>query len=296
MDIYSLKLFLGAAKTLNFTKTAENFYTTQPAVSRRIRELEEELGYPLFLRQYHGVSLTKEGELLLPFVQKSIDALNLGLTTLNNLVNIKKRTITIVSMTPMIGTFLPGIIDEFTQENPDVEFEVIRMFSRQIRESISQGNGFDIYIGEESDIIVDDSWEKTVIKSDPLGLFVRKREELNSAAELKEFLRKHHAFLLPEEEAQAMTALGKRILDSYGVDPSSWLEISPSESIMFHIASGMGYALFPENAFFLNAFDLKYIPLETGERLNMIIACRKNAPARVQGFSRLVARRVAKLC
>lgn len=293
MDIYSLRLFLSAAKTLNFTKTAENFYTTQPAVSRRIRELEKELGYPLFLREYHGVSLTKEGELLLPFIQKSMDALNLGLTTVNNLVNIKKRTITIVSITPMTGTFLPGIIDEFTQENPDVEFEIIRMFSRQIRESIAQGNRFDIYIGEESDINVDDSWEKTVIKSDPLGLFVRKREELDCAARLKEFLRKHRAFLLPEEEAWAMTSLSRKLLASYGVDPSYWVETSPSESIMFHIASGMGYALFPKNEFFLKAFDLKYIPLDTDERLNMIIACRKGAPSRVQAFSRLVARRVA---
>ena len=292
MDVYTLKLFLSAAKALNFTKAAEDFYTTQPAVSRRINELEKELGYRLFHREYHGVSLTREGELFLPFVQKAIDALQLGTTTVENFINVRKRTITIVSKTPMTSTFLPEIIETFTQENPDIEFELIRMFSKQIRKSISERSAFDIYIGEESDIVVDDTWEKTIIKSNQLGLVVRKRELLDSAPKIKEFIRKHHAFLLPEEDATLLTCLSRKMLTAYGTDPSSWTEISPVESIMFHIASGMGYSFLPENASLLKAFDLKFIPLEDGEWLHMAIACRKNAPLRVRAFSDLVIRSV----
>lgn len=293
MDLYSLQLFLDAAKTLNFTKVAEAFYTTQPAVSRRIGDLEKELGYKLFHRGYHGVSLTREGELLLPFVQKSVDTLHLGITTVNNFVNIRKRTITVGSMTPMTSTFLPALIDEFTQKNTNIEFEIVRMFSRQLRASISGGCVLDIYIGEESDIDVDDSWEKTIIKSNPLGLIVRKREELDSLSKIKEFILRHHAFLLPEEDAPAMTGLGRRMLASYGTDPSSWLEISPIESIMFNIASGIGYAFLPENEFLLKAFDLKFVPLDTCEQLHMAIAYRKNAPHRVHAFSNMVIEYVA---
>ena len=91
MDVYSLKLFLEAARTCNFTKVAENFYTTQPAVTRRIKVLEKELGYKLFQRNHQGVSLTKEGELFLPFAQKSMETLNLGITTVNNYLNARKR-------------------------------------------------------------------------------------------------------------------------------------------------------------------------------------------------------------
>ena len=184
MDVYSLKLFLEAARTCNFTKVVENFYTTQPAVTRRIKVLEKELGYKLFTRQ-----------------------------------------------------------------NPDCGFEILRMFSTQIRKSLSEGN-FDIYIGEESDIIVDDSWEKTIIKSNPLGLIVRKNENLDSLSEIKKFILEHHVFLLPEEDAPAMTRLSRKLLNSYGADFSLCEEISPVESIMFNIASGIGYSFLPENNVF----------------------------------------------
>ena len=245
----------------------------------------------MFQRNHQGVSLTKEGELFLPFAQKSMETLNLGITTVNNYLNARKKTITIVSMTPMTSTFLPMIIDTFTRQNPDCGFEILRMFSTQIRKSLSEGN-FDIYIGEESDIIVDDSWEKTIIKSNPLGLIVRKNENLDSLSEIKKFILEHHVFLLPEEDAPAMTRLSRKLLNSYGADFSLCEEISPVESIMFNIVSGIGYSFLPENNVLLKAFDLQYIPLDTNERLNMAIAYRKNAPSHVHKFSNMVINQI----
>lgn len=293
MDVLTLRLFLDAAKSLNFTKAADDFYTTQPAVSRRINELENELGFKLFVRKNHGVSLTKEGELFLPFVQKSIDALDLGITTLNNIASVSKRTITIVSMTPMISTFLPAIIRKYTEKNPDIEFEVIRMFSKQIRKSISEGGKNDIYIGEESDISVDASWNKTIIKSDALGLIVRECECLDSQAKVKKFIRTHHAFLLPMDDAPALIGLSRKILTAYGSSPASWIETSPIESIMFNISSGIGFSLLPKNDLLLKAFDLKLIALETDEQINMAIAHKANASTHVKAFADLVIRHVA---
>lgn len=58
----NVKCFLTLAETLNFTKTAKELYITQQAVSQHISRLEEDLGFPLFIRSRHFVALTQAGK------------------------------------------------------------------------------------------------------------------------------------------------------------------------------------------------------------------------------------------
>lgn len=62
MTIKQMECFLSLANTLNFSKTAQQIYTTQPTVTRQIQALEQELGVQLFLRSSKGVHLTPAGE------------------------------------------------------------------------------------------------------------------------------------------------------------------------------------------------------------------------------------------
>ena len=63
MNIQQLKYFLDAAKTLNFTRTAEKFYISQSAITQQIRNLEKELDVKLFQRINRKLSLTAAGEI-----------------------------------------------------------------------------------------------------------------------------------------------------------------------------------------------------------------------------------------
>ena len=62
MDIESLRPFLALTQELNFTRAAARSYLSQPTLSRRIRDLEREVGEELFARDSHTVSLTPAGE------------------------------------------------------------------------------------------------------------------------------------------------------------------------------------------------------------------------------------------
>lgn len=64
MTIKQIEYFLSLCDTLNFAKTAENLYTTQPSVSRQIRAMEEELEVTLFYRHSRKVELTRVGRYL----------------------------------------------------------------------------------------------------------------------------------------------------------------------------------------------------------------------------------------
>lgn len=65
MNIKQLEYFVSAAETLNFTKTGEQFFISQTAISLQIKALEEELETQLFERKNHRVSITYAGRMFL---------------------------------------------------------------------------------------------------------------------------------------------------------------------------------------------------------------------------------------
>lgn len=69
MDIELLKTFLEVRRTRHFGEAAENLFLTQAAVSARIRQLEQLLGAPLFIRTRNNIQLTSEGERLVPHAE-----------------------------------------------------------------------------------------------------------------------------------------------------------------------------------------------------------------------------------
>src|ERR1700689_4221406 len=65
MELRHLRYFLAVADALNFTKAAMQLRIAQPALSRRVQDLEDEIGVDLLKRSSRGVTLTAEGKLFL---------------------------------------------------------------------------------------------------------------------------------------------------------------------------------------------------------------------------------------
>jgi DNA-binding transcriptional LysR family regulator len=63
MELRHIRYFLAVAEALNFTKAATRLRVAQPALSRQVADLEDELGVDLLKRTSHGVVLTAEGKL-----------------------------------------------------------------------------------------------------------------------------------------------------------------------------------------------------------------------------------------
>ena len=74
MEAVKCEAFLAAAELGSLTATAELLGYTQSGVTRMIGTLEEELGFPLFLRSKKGVQLTENGKLMLPLLREVVRA------------------------------------------------------------------------------------------------------------------------------------------------------------------------------------------------------------------------------
>ncbi|WP_426416676.1 transcriptional regulator GcvA [Aestuariirhabdus sp. LZHN29] len=78
-SLNSLRVFETAARQLSFTRAAAELFVSQAAVSQQIRQLEEQLGYPLFRRLNRHLLLTDEGQRLLPYVSAAMHSLQQGI-------------------------------------------------------------------------------------------------------------------------------------------------------------------------------------------------------------------------
>ncbi|KAA3643538.1 MAG: LysR family transcriptional regulator [Chloroflexi bacterium] len=74
LDAHQLNVFLVAAETLNFTKTAKRLHMTQPSVSQHIQALEKHFGTPLFARNGRHLDLTDAGQTLVPQAREMVRA------------------------------------------------------------------------------------------------------------------------------------------------------------------------------------------------------------------------------
>ena len=74
MEMHQVRYFLAVARTLNFTRAAEECHVAQPSLTRAIRQLEGELGGDLFRRERPQAQLTELGQRMLPLLKQCYES------------------------------------------------------------------------------------------------------------------------------------------------------------------------------------------------------------------------------
>jgi len=139
MDLASLNAFIAIAETGSFSRAAERLHLTQPAISKRIAALEQQLKVRLFDRLGREIRLTEAGQALLPRAYQILNVLDDTRRALSNLQGEVSGRLTLATSHHVGLHRLPPLLRRFTQLHPQVSLDIHFLDSEIAYEEILHG-------------------------------------------------------------------------------------------------------------------------------------------------------------
>lgn len=230
------KTFYDVAKWGSISKAAEYSYTSQPAISKSIKKLEEELGIKLFYRNLNGVELTDKGKELLYFVEKSYQNLILAERAILETENLEKGKLSI-GMPSNIGSFfLFDKIIDFHNKYPKIEISLITGSTTQLL-NLLDSHKVDFVI-DTSPINIKNNDEIKIVKLDEVDYcFVSKKGKFKNIKSLQDL--KNLPLILPIPGTANRKDLDELLLKN-NVNIENVINIHTSEMILSAVKKGLG--------------------------------------------------------
>ena len=242
MEIAALQAFIEVAEHESFSEAAEALYLTQPAVSKRIAQLEAELGARLFDRIGRRVSLTATGAALLPRARRLInDAREIKRLVSDLSGEVRGRLV--MGTSHHIGLHrLPGPLKRFTEAYPEVELDIRFMDSEAACRAVETGD-LELAIvtlppERPANLHLETIWE------DPLAFMVGRDHPLagRGRVDLAELLR--HPAVLPGGTTYTRGILERAIREA-GAQLHVAMATNYLETLRMLVATGLGWSLLP---------------------------------------------------
>lgn len=196
MQIQFLKEFILLARELNYTRTAQLLFLTQPVLSKHIISLEEELGAQLFIRNKQNVSLTPIGEIFLEDAQKIVSLYDNSINKISLALNGIESTLRIGYLDAAAHDKIISAIQSFSTLFPQTQLQLISFeYGDEIR--ALENHDIDIAVTLDLDQKFVSKYNTQIIGSDSLAAVLRKDHILAKKDSLSFEALKDDAFVLP---------------------------------------------------------------------------------------------------
>ena len=139
MDNQNLKAFITVANSGSFSESAEQLHLTQSAISKRIAQLEQQIGKKLFDRIARQVTLTEAGTKLLPRALRILQEYENALQAINDLSGEASGTLRLAISHHLGLHRLPPVLKQFAQQYPKVTLDIEFMDSEKAYEQVLHG-------------------------------------------------------------------------------------------------------------------------------------------------------------
>lgn len=137
MELRQLRYFARAAETLNFSDAARSLNIAQSSLSQQIRQLEDELGSPLFIRNSHYIHLSEAGEAMLPFALRAIHEAEACADRVHDLQKLLAGTLNI-GVTHSFSPILTESVISFMKMYPGIKLNVVYKQMNELMELLSK--------------------------------------------------------------------------------------------------------------------------------------------------------------
>lgn len=268
MSVNRYLSFLKVLDSGGFSRAADELGYTQSAVSQMVKSLEQELRTTLLVRSRNGISLTANGEELLPYIRAICNAHRELWEKQKEMLGLRGGVIRIGTMPSVSCNWLPGLMQGFKKEYPEVQFILQQQATYTgIAKLIADGNvdfGFvniDVASGLQSILLVEDELMAVL----PRGHRLAKKKKIPVEKLLEE------PFILLEEGEYNELLL---FFDRQRQKPNIHYRAFDDYTIMAMIEKNMGVGILPELILRRRGYDVVVRSLEPPLRRSIGIAYR----------------------
>jgi LysR family transcriptional regulator, hca operon transcriptional activator len=250
MELRHLRYFVAVAEAGSLKLAAEEkLHTTQPSLSRQIRDLEHEVGAPLFSRSARGVELTAAGRIFLDHARLVLAQAE---TALRSVRQVAKPSFALGFMIGHDSTWIPKALDVLHDKLPEIHVVISTQNSPQLAAALSQGLIDVAFLRQEDG---GPGLEYLLLSEEPLEIYLPKDHPLakRTAISLQEiageiFLSISGTAMSTSGRPPALRLAIDRYLKKSGVNIKPRHEVDNLGGVMSLIVSTGGVALLPAYA------------------------------------------------
>lgn len=248
MNWQHLTYFQVAAETQNFSRAAEQLFLTSSALSKAIRSLEVELGFPLFEKHGRGSILTENGKIFLEYVVQAANSIETGLHLVQDRMDVTTGRINISGIYTMCADYLPTKIKEFRKYYPKVTFSMEYHISSQTLENVLSGTSDLGFCGDyemEHDAYSD--IEHVLLKQEDLMVIVPMEHRLAKESYIDLSKLDGEPFIIYRNVNSGISYLFWELCRKADITPQIAFEVPDDHTIIGLVEAGLGIALIADS-------------------------------------------------
>ncbi|WP_176695987.1 LysR family transcriptional regulator [Phenylobacterium immobile] len=272
MDLKRLRYFVAVADAGGFTRAAQQLNMSQPPLSRRVHELETELGVSLIDRGARPLALTQAGKFLLEqarMILARVEGLELAM---KELTQIERPFVRVAAPPSAIPSPLPSILRRFREVLPQARVSLIELNSLEQIGALKAGL-IDVGFGR---VRIDDAAvHRVVLREEPLLAAVPTRHRLATlpAVSLADLAREPFA-IFPNDTRPSFGGTMLTVLADHGLAPSALIEVRDLQTAMTLVAAGEAVSLAPDGARYFTHPDVTFRALVERVSSPLILSSR----------------------
>ena len=243
MDIRQLTYFLEVARQQSMTKAAEVLHVSQPALSKMVKGLEEELDMTLIIRSNKSSEVTDAGKIVMEYAKKMIALMNEMTTTLSDMTNLQHGSIQI-GIPPIAGSlFFPKVIAEFHKAYSNIKINITEFAAPRLTKKVLDG---EIELGIAVLPIEETDFQIYPIVSEVMKLLVHIDHPLSTkeVVHLKEL--ENEEFIFYNEEFALHDIIWRQCINE-GFEPKILFKSSQWDFMSEMVAANLGVTILPES-------------------------------------------------
>lgn len=258
LDILGMQAFVTIATRGSFARAADSLSLTSPALTRRLNNLESQLGVQLLERTTRSVALTPTGIHFLPRARHLLDELSTAIREVSASSQAQRGTVTIACV-PTVGVrFLPSILGTYSGRHPDNRIRILDHTSHGVAEAVQKREaefGINMANAQFSDL------ESIPVLTDRFCLICRRDHPLARRRTLRWHQLKGHALIVPGSGSSNRPLLDT-VLGPLNIQLPATYEVERSSTAVGLVAQGLGAAIVPQLSILPGAYPhLKLIAL-----------------------------------